>query len=74
MTGRERVRATLLFDRPDRVPRDLWSLPYVNLFQQDELDRLKAKYPMDISSSQPSPGWDEKVVQATATAGSYIDD
>jgi hypothetical protein len=74
MTGRERVRATLLFDRPDRVPRDLWSLRYVNLFQQDELDRLKAKYPMDISSSQPSPGWDEKVVQATAKAGSYIDD
>jgi len=74
MTARERVKATLHFDGPDRVPRDLWSLPFVNLFQQEELDRLKSRYPMDISSSQPSPGWDDKVVQATATAGSYVDD
>jgi hypothetical protein len=74
MTARERVKATLQFNEPDRVPRDVWSLPYVNLFQQKELDRLKSRYPMDISSSQPSPGWDDKVVQATATAGSYGDD
>ncbi len=27
MTGRERVRRCLEFDDPDRLPRDLWSLP-----------------------------------------------
>lgn len=38
MTGRERVKATLTFKKPDRPPRDLWTLPYVLLFRQDELD------------------------------------
>ncbi len=74
MTGRERVGATIKFEKPDRVPRDIWPLPYVSLFQKGELDRLKAEYPMDIGASQASPGWGDAVVQATSTAGSYIDD
>ena len=40
MTGRERVKACLAFARPDRFPRDLWSLPYVKLFQKDELEAV----------------------------------
>lgn len=69
MTAMERVKASLQFKEPERIPRDMWSLPYVHLLYKKELDRLKSRYPMDISSSQPSPGWDDKVVQATATAG-----
>ncbi len=74
MTGRERVRAAIKFERPDRIPRDIWPLPYVTLFQKAELEKLKAEYPMDIGASQASPGWGDAVVEATSTAGSYTDD
>lgn len=74
MTGRERVKAALTFAQPDRAPRDLWALPYVSLFQKDELDALLKKYPMDIGSSQLSPGQGDEVVRATAKVGHYVDD
>jgi len=74
MTGRERVRRALTFDRPDRAPRDVWALPYVQLFRQVELDELRAEFPMDIGSPQLSPGWSNEVVRATRTPGHYRDD
>jgi uroporphyrinogen decarboxylase len=74
MTGRERVKRALTFDRPDRAPRDVWALPYVQLFRQDELDELRAAFPMDIASPQLSPGWSDEVVRATRTPGYYRDD
>ena len=74
MTGRERAKRALTFDGPDRAPRDIWALPYVQLFRKDELDELRAEFPMDIGSPQLSPGWSDKVVQATRTPGYYRDD
>ncbi len=74
MTGRERVQASLKFLSPDRVPRDVWALPFVTLFRQDELDALVAEFPMDIGASQISPGWNQKAVNATRQAGSYRDE
>ena len=74
MTGRERVTKCLTFDSPDRAPRDLWALPYISLFRKDEFDTMVEKFPMDIGLSQLSPGWDEKVIQATAKVGCYEDD
>jgi len=74
VTGRERVKRALTFDCPDRAPRDLWALPYVQLFRKDELDELMAEFPMDIGSPQLSPGWSSEVVQATRTPGYYRDD
>lgn len=74
MTGRERVKACLTFNKPDRVPRDLWALPHVMLFEKDKFEKVIAKYPMDISASQLSPGWSDEVVKQTAKKGSYTDD
>lgn len=74
MTGRGRVKACLTFNNPDRAPRDLWALPYVTLFQNDEFDAMVQEYPMDIGASQLSPGWSDEVVQATAKPGHYTDD
>jgi len=74
MTGRERVRKALSFSRPDRAPRDLWALPFVTLFRKAEFDQLVQHYPMDIGASQLSPGWSERVVQASARVGTYTDD
>ena len=74
MTGRDRVKAALTFAKPDRAPRDLWALPYVALFQKDELDALAEKYPMDVGASRISPGLSDQALQATATAGHYTDE
>ncbi len=74
MTGRERVKAALTFANPDRPPRNLWTLPYVRLFQKDQLAAMEEKYPMDIGASQLGPGWSDEVAQATAKKGRYIDD
>jgi uroporphyrinogen decarboxylase len=74
MTSRERVMAALTFDHPDRAPRDLWALPYVSLFRKDELDALLEKYPLDIGSSQRSPGCADAEAQRTAQTGTYTDE
>jgi len=74
MTGRERITAALTFSSPDRVPRDLWALPYVTLFRKDEFETLVREYPMDIGASQLSPGWSDEAVDSTAKAGHYKDD
>ena len=74
MTPRERVKAALTFNNPDRPPRDVWALPYVSLFQKEQFDDLLEKYPMDIGASQLSPGWNDKVVDAAAKAGRYVGD
>ena len=56
MNGRERVKATLTFNHPDRAPRDLWALPYIGLFRKKALEALQAEFPSDIGGIQLSPG------------------
>jgi uroporphyrinogen decarboxylase len=74
MTGRERVIAALEFQNPDRPPRDLWALPYISLFREDELNALLEKYPMDIGASQRSPGRANEQADLTARVGTYVDE
>jgi len=54
MTPRERVRAALQFDSPDRVPRDIWTLPWAEKHYPAELAEIVRRYPPDIVSA-PSP-------------------
>jgi hypothetical protein len=74
MTSRERVVASLTLGTPDRVPRDLWVLPYVSLFRKEELDALLEKYPLDFGKPELSPGSDDEDLQKYAQAGSYTDE
>lgn len=49
MTGRERVLRCLEFDRPDRVPRDLWTLPIAEIEHGPEaVAELHERWPSDI--------------------------
>ncbi|MCX7934194.1 MAG: methyltransferase [Planctomycetota bacterium] len=48
-TSRELVRRALKFERPARVPRDLWALPWAEKRYAEDLARLRARYPADIS-------------------------
>lgn len=74
MTGRDRVKACLTFNKPDRTPRDLWALPWVTLFEKEKFDEIIKKYPIDFAASQLSPGWSDEVVKKTAQKGNYTDD
>ncbi len=56
MTGRERVIRALEFKKPDRVPRDLWWLPAVEMFREEELEKLLHEFPMDIDYPDFTPG------------------
>ena len=75
MTSRERVRRTLTFSGPDRVPFDLWALPYISLFRKKELESLQAKYPSDIGRPELSPaGGGEDEIAKYARPGTYLDE
>lgn len=74
MTSRERVLATLAHTPPDRAPRDLWVLPYVTLFRNQELAALLQKYPPDIDSPELSPGSNNRDLERVARAGTYTDE
>lgn len=75
MTSRERVTQTLTFSKPDRVPRDLWALPYISLFRKTELDRVLDKYPPDIGRPELSPGGgDAEAIRKLSKPGRYTDE
>ncbi len=74
MTGRERVRAALTFNHPDRVPRDLWYLPYVGKFRRAELDALLAEFPTDIQGVGPIYPPDIYRPEGFQPAGRYRDE
>lgn len=74
LSSRERVIKTLRYDFPDRAPRDLWALPYISLFCQEDLENLYTQFPMDIESPQTSPGQSQKITQTVARAGQYQDE
>lgn len=74
MTSRERVLATLEHRCPDRIPRDLWVLPYVTLFRRAERDALLARYPTDFASPEISPGSDDRDLEKLSRPGTYTDE
>ena len=51
MTSRERVIKTLRHEPVDRLPRDLWTVPYIWMFRKDELDKFLSLYPADMTGS-----------------------
>ncbi len=74
MTGRERVYRALEFESPDRVPRDLWTLPAVDLYQKGEYQALLADFPMDIDKPHATPGLIGTVAPDYSRTGTYRDD
>ncbi len=73
MTSRERVEACLTFSTPDRVPRDLWTLPWAEMTYPDEVAAIRRDFPDDFTGSpnvyNPSP---REKGSATAV-GTYVD-
>jgi len=73
MTSRERVLAALEFRSPDRAPRELWALPWVEQYQPDQLQALSEKFPTDfLGVSALAVG--DRVRGQRARKGFYTDD
>ena len=73
MTGRERVKKSLTFEKPDRVPRDLWALPYITLFDNKNFEKMITRYPMDFLRLVRQPFLLD-IVKRKAKKGSFVDD
>lgn len=74
MTGRERVTAALRFEAADRVPRDLWVLPYSALYRQNEVDVLLERFPIDFERVESFPGEADQDHERIAKPCTYVDD
>jgi len=48
------------FDSPERVPRDLWWLPAVQMTQKEELRAVLERFPMDIGTPDYKAGVSER--------------
>jgi len=73
MTSRERVTRTLKFENPDRVPRNLWTLPSVNRYCEENLVALHEQFPMDIGGPKVSYGASPRVKGQPYEIGSNVD-
>ncbi len=73
VTPRELVRQALTFEKPERLPRQLWLLPWAERRYPEEVARLDRDFPSDIVPiplfcSEPVPG------QGNAHAvGTFVD-
>jgi len=58
-TSRERVTRCLKFETPDRLPRELWALPWASAKHPDTVRLLNERFPGDFGNScdvyRPSP-------------------
>ncbi|NOZ27613.1 MAG: methyltransferase [Chloroflexi bacterium] len=73
MDSRERVRRTLLFQTPDRAPRELWTLPGIEMFRQEELTAMLERFPPDFASPDVTYGRGERERGEPAVVGTYVD-
>jgi len=75
MTSRERVRRTLSFDYPDRVPRDLWILPIASNKYPKEIKTILKKFPLDIGWPKLDPSFEKKYTKGDRfEIGTYVDE
>jgi len=74
MDGRERFRRALRFQRPDRAPRDLWALPGIRMYRQDELEAVRALYPPDLTGPDFKYGPSLRARGTPAEVGTYVDE
>lgn len=73
MTSRERVRRALLFQNPDRAPRELWALPGVGCFRAAELQAMHQRFPSDFTGAAMRYGASPRARGDCLSAGSYTD-
>jgi len=73
-TSREIVTRCLRFEHPERMPRDLWVLPWADYHYPEALQEIRRRFPSDIggpgSVYRPSP----RLRGNPYAVGTYIDE
>ena len=73
MTSRERVLRTLAFQPCDRAPRQLWRLPWVDMYAADELAAVLKEFPEDFAGAGGlAPG--SRTRGEPCRKGTYVDE
>ncbi len=73
-TSRDIVNAALTFQRPERIPRDLWLLPWAETHYPDEIADIKARFPSDFSSPPAPYGPSSRAEGDPWTPGEFTDE
>jgi len=73
LNARERVAKILNFEEADRLPRNLWTLPAIPMFRQNELDEVNRMFEFDISSPDYTYGAGKRFAGAANQTGHYTD-
>jgi hypothetical protein len=74
MTSRERVRRSLTFSNPDRAPRQLWNLPAISMFYNDQLQEVLSRFPPDFGRPDFTYGQGFLVSGTPNVVGAYRDE
>ena len=76
MNSRERVHRSIEFNRPDRVPRDLWTLPIAEIQNGAEaVAALRRRWPGDFGSPEvPNPALEATRSGSPYSIGQYRDE
>ena len=75
MNSRELVYNTLAFKNTERVPRQLWVLPWARMFEGEKLAAIQQQYPDDIIWDMPvSYAKSIKTVGDPYELGQYVDE
>ena len=76
MTGRERVRRCVEFDHPDRVPRDLWTLPIAETtYGHERVEALRRRWPSDFGAVDvPNPALAARCRGDRHGVGRFVDE
>ena len=73
-TSRELVIGCLRFAHPDRIPRDLWVLPWATERYPDTFAKLKERYPSDFAGPAPVYRPSPRIKGNPFAVGEYIDE
>jgi hypothetical protein len=74
MDARECVKRTLEFDSPERIPRQIWILPWADAHHPETVKRLRRRFPDDIVAA---PAVYTKPVRTQGNRympGTYVDE
>jgi uroporphyrinogen decarboxylase len=73
-TPREIVTAALRFEGPERLPRDLWTLPWAERHHPEALAELRRRFPSDFAGPPGVYRPSARVAGDPHTVGTYTDD
>jgi hypothetical protein len=73
-TSRELVYQTLDFQKPERIPRQLWKLPWSEIHYPNELNKISSSFPDDIVRAK---GYERSTIKMDPKekfqAGEFVD-